>query len=295
MAIDKKLCMLKSKFDNSPLQEKLKKGTLELKDLENYFEERNFKDSDDKANYYIVQSSFFLKNTYDNGLFVINRSPIGFDGKQRVSKGLSFLFSFTPKINEKMSTQYLNKVKRDMTFIDENKKECSTLDIKISNVGMGYNTPEGKATYIFFLYEITLNENIYDILYFYEKEGKQELDYVFQINSNFIQETQKYFMNPSMHFDITVMKALSSTKTTIKYKNAYFFKKDDIKSFSETIKSLKKSDFWQNFQVYLRRYSSTFLTDVKGLFDGSVMDTDDLIDIVRCLYKVPLGTLRLFS
>lgn len=295
MAIDKKLCMLKSKFDKSPLKTKLEQGILEFKELNSFFKEKDFEKSEDKSDYYIVQSSFFLKNIDNNGLFVINRSPIGFDGKQRVSKGLSFLFSYTPNINEKVTQQYLDNIKRDMTFIDENKKECKELNLKMSNIGMGYNTPINGATYIFFLYEISFNENIYDILYFYDKKGKQELDYVFQIDSNFIQETQKYFMNPTMHFDIAVMKALSTDKTNIQYEDAYFFKKDNIKSFNEKILSSKKYSFWQNLQSYLRRYSNTFLTDVNGLFDGSKMDPDDLIDILRCLYKVPLGTMRLLS
>ena len=104
MDIDKKLCMLKSDFDMSPLKEKLENGTITLGDIHQHFVEIDFENRDDKNNYYIVESSFFFHNRYVNSdsidednLLLINRNVIGFDGKPRVSKGLSFLFSLTPK------------------------------------------------------------------------------------------------------------------------------------------------------------------------------------------------------
>jgi len=298
MATDNKLCMLKKDFDaNDDLKSKLKSGNLKLDDLKGLFELKDFEKQCDKNDFYIVESSFFLKHEKENenshekekSLFVINRSPISFDGGKRISKGLSFLFSFTPNFEMDIKEQYQSKIKTDMSFINLDNEVCETIDIKLEEKGMGYNKKPDKATYIFFVYKVMIETKLNDILHI-SREGS--LDYVFQVDANFMKIGQEYFMNPNLYFDISVLKGLFS-ETHSSEKTAEFFYKPNLESQVISIDMRDSSQsFWSRCKDFLYDNYNTIFSDAINIA-RTKLDLQEIINSFRCLYQVPITIMKI--
>lgn len=292
MAIEKKLCMLKSEFNESPLKKKLEKGEIELLDLKGYFKEKKFKDKEDKTPYCIIESSFFLKNKNDNGLLLINRNPIGFDGNKRISDGLSFLFSLTPNFNNSFMEECALKIKKEFSFVKSNNEIYKNITFSFTKKGLGYNTPQGRATYIFFVYEVTFNEEIKNIIQLRSKDKKLDMDYIFQVNGNFIKESHRFFLNPTLHFDIVTMKSLSDESLEVRYKEAHFFSLKNKVSKEYKI-NLEKISIMTDLLAWLNQKgneSAHFF--IKELFDDDKPSSQAIMSIIDCVSKIGLSSYK---
>ena len=299
MAIDKKLCMLKNDFNKSPLKDKLENGTITLDDINENFKEIDFKNRDDKNDYYIVELSFFFHNRYVNSdsiyednLLLINRNVIGFDGKPRVSKGLSFLFSLTPKSDCSLIKQFEDKIIEEFTFIGLDNEQLSKIDLEFIGKGQGYNKVEGRANYIFFVYEVLMNKEIKDIIQIKTVQKRKDIDFVFQVDGQFIYNTYKYFLNPKLHFDITIMKSLSSNKAIVSHKNAKFFKNINDESTKKQI-ILRQKNLIEDIKAYILEKGSNIIIGIMNeITEHAANPNHALIELWRCMATFGIGAFK---
>lgn len=296
--IDNKLCMLKSKFNKSYLKEKLENGTLSLKDLSESFEFKDFKNKEEKYDYYIVEASFFFHNKYINSddilednLLVINRNVEGFDSKPRISKGLSFLFSMTPNLDETLIEQFIDKIKNELSFFGLSNEQLLEIDLQFIKRGQGFNRIKNKSNYIFFLYEIEMNKEIKDIFQI-RKSKKRDIDFVFQVDGKFLYNTYKYFMNPKLHFDIVTMKALANQKEVSTHENAKFFKlKKPLITKNHIV--LEKKNILENLKGYLMEKGSSFVKGIVNEMSENAANPEQMLaEIFRCLASFSVGAYR---